>query len=87
MIRLLRVGIVAASVALLLASVPLTADGQAGGAGTTTGAQTTDAPRQDDDGFDPGWFGLLGLAGLFGLRRPREERTTRVDTTTGTRRP
>jgi hypothetical protein len=27
------------------------------------------AADRDDDGFDWGWLGLLGLAGLFGLKR------------------
>jgi hypothetical protein len=29
---------------------------------------TTDLRAERDDGFDLGWFGLLGLAGLLGLR-------------------
>jgi hypothetical protein len=30
---------------------------------------TLPADRHDDDGFDKGWLGLIGLAGLLGLKR------------------
>ena len=30
---------------------------------------TTGANDHRDDGFNPGWLGLIGLAGLAGLRR------------------
>jgi hypothetical protein len=32
-------------------------------------AGTLPADRHDDNGFDKGWFGLIGLAGLLGLKR------------------
>ena len=30
---------------------------------------TSPADRHDDNGFDKGWLGLIGLAGLLGLKR------------------
>ena len=37
-------------------------------------AGTVPADTHDDDGFDKGWLGLVGLAGLLGLkRRDRDE--------------
>lgn len=49
---------------------------------TTT---TTVADRNDDTGFNPGWFGLAGLIGLLGLM-PRDNtyKTYGRTTTTGT---
>jgi len=89
MVRLLRAGAVSAVAALLVASAPLASGhAQGGGAGVTTGAQTTQGQEEqrDGDGFDPGWFGLLGLLGLFGLRQRRDEPRP-FDTTATTRRP
>ena len=41
---------------------------------------TVPADRHDDDnGFDKGWLGLIGLAGLLGLKR-RDETTCRSAT-------
>ena len=43
---------------------------------------TLPADRHDDDGFDKGWLGLIGLAGLLGLKRRddvRERDVTRND--------
>jgi MYXO-CTERM domain-containing protein len=91
--RLLRASAISASVALAVATAPVaTASAQARSGQTAVGstslAASYEAPQRREDGFDPGWFGLLGLAGLFGLRRPREETTTRVDATPVTaRRP
>ena len=84
MSRFPRTPAIAAMMALVVAGAPLaTLDAQGGGA--TTGAQMTENQQaQDDDGFDPGWFGLLGLLGLLGLRR-RDEPRRDYDTTT--RRP
>jgi MYXO-CTERM domain-containing protein len=93
--RLLRAGAISAVIALATASAsPASATAQGGGGqgagrGATTDARgTEDTQRRSEDGFDPGWFGLLGLAGLFGLRRPREETTTtRLDAAPVGRRP
>lgn len=99
MVRLVRSSAVSMVVAVVLAGAPFAVAGAQAGAsaqagdrnaGATTDTRATDTRRSDDDGFDPGWFGLLGLAGLFGLRRPREETTVRhgydapVTTSTGT---
>lgn len=37
-------------------------------------AGTVPADRHNDDGFDKGWFGLIGLAGLMGLKRREDVR-------------
>jgi hypothetical protein len=37
-------------------------------------ASTVPADRHDDNGFDKGWFGLIGLAGLLGLKRREDVR-------------
>ena len=39
----------------------------------------------DDDGFDMGWLGLIGLAGLLALRRRDDTRTHLTGTGTGNR--
>lgn len=53
-------------------------------------AQTLDDNRSDladrNDGFNPGWVGLLGLAGLLGLRG-KTEATFRAEPKTATVRP
>ena len=59
-LRLLLVGATAIGVA--------TTTPQAARAQTDTGAAVR-VDRDDDDGMDLGWIGLLGLAGLLGLRR------------------
>lgn len=47
--------------------------------GTTGGTPTTTtAASHDDDGFDWGWLGLLGLAGLAPLFM-RKDRTATID--------
>jgi hypothetical protein len=55
--------------ALSLAAVPmaghLSAQTAADRTGTDAGTATTRTSR--DDGFNPGWLGLLGLGGLLGL--------------------
>ena len=42
---------------------------------------TLPADRHDDNGFDTGWLGLIGLAGLLGLKRRHDvrERDIRTD--------
>lgn len=54
------------STVLALAAVAPTASGQ-------TENRVEPVAVERDDGFNPGWLGLLGLAGLLGLRRNRQE--------------
>jgi MYXO-CTERM domain-containing protein len=44
---------------------------------------TLPADRHDDNGFDKGWLGLIGLAGLLGLKRRDDvrDRVSRNDAT------
>jgi hypothetical protein len=55
------------------------------GSATTAAAQeqsTVPADRHDDDnGFDKGWLGLIGLAGLLGLKRRDEHDVSQRDAT------
>ena len=53
------------TLAAMLAIAPL-AWSQTTDQRTTT---TDQSANRRDDGFNPGWLGLLGLVGLFGLRR------------------
>jgi hypothetical protein len=55
------------------------------GSATSAAAQdqsTVPADRHDDDnGFDKGWLGLIGLAGLLGLKRRDEHDVSQRDAT------
>ncbi|WP_165251526.1 WGxxGxxG family protein [Paludisphaera soli] len=48
------------------ASAQATGDRTGSMTGTDSGTTATRTDR-DDDGFNPGWLGLIGLAGLAGL--------------------
>jgi hypothetical protein len=43
------------------------------------------ADRHDDNGFDKGWLGLIGLAGLLGLKRRDDVRNRDVSRTDANR--
>jgi hypothetical protein len=59
---------------LLAALASVSAPSQA--AAPDTG--TLPADRHDDNGFDKGWLGLIGLAGLLGLKRRDDVRNRDV---------
>ena len=57
------------------------------GVGSATSAAAQDQStvpadrRNDDNGFDKGWLGLIGLAGLLGLKRRDEHDVSQRDAT------
>jgi hypothetical protein len=69
------------SLSLVLCAMPLlaqsgsdtgsgsSASGSSGG--TTSSGTTQNGDTRRDNGFNPGWLGLLGLVGLSGLRKPQ----------------
>lgn len=83
MFQALRVAIVASAISITawIGAVSAFAQDRDNTGGATT---TTRTVREDDDGFDMSWIGLLGLAGLAGLiPRNRNDRHI-VGTTTTT---
>lgn len=63
---------------LIAAGLTVTGVAQTGTGGTGTADTTTNNTRhteRDDDGFNLGWLGLLGLAGLI----PRKQKVVNHD--------
>jgi LPXTG-motif cell wall-anchored protein len=83
--KLISVGALSLSLAVLPHTIPASAQTNSGTSGSTTTTNTA-----DDNSFDWGWLGLLGLFGLAGLagKKRTEERTEerRLGTTTEERR-
>lgn len=77
--RMHRLG---AALLVTIITAPALAQTGTGGTGTTapgtTGGALTTTTTRDDDGFDWGWLGLLGLAGLAPLFM-RKDRPVTVD--------
>ena len=59
---------------LLVALAGVSAPSQA----TAQESSTLPSDRHDDNGFDKGWLGLIGLAGLLGLKRRDDVRDREV---------
>lgn len=74
--RIMMVGVLALSLAVVSVSAQTGTDGGRTTDGTTTAGQTT-----RDDNRDWGWVGLLGLLGLTGLLRRRDAHDRVPDTT------
>jgi len=84
--KLVGVGVIAASLAVVPLSIPAPAQDNAPGTSTQQNQDDAAAPDgpiadgTDRDNNDWGWLGLLGLTGLAGLaRKNRKETVHHVD--------
>ena len=71
----MRMKVLSAVLLAIIVAGPASAQTGTGTTGTTGGPATATAVR-DDDGFDWGWIGLLGLAGLAPLFMRRDRPAT-----------
>jgi MYXO-CTERM domain-containing protein len=80
LLKNVKLSLLALSLATLPLALPASAQtNTAPGTGTTTDTTGDTRYVRENDGFDWGWLGLLGLGGLLGLSRKREEPTRYSD--------